>query len=306
MPEIFARDWTGEDWQNFARRLVQARHGPQNVQEVPATVMGDAGIDFFTTDGCAYQCYAPAQSANTAKASSAMKGKATRDLNKLQEKRSVVAALLGSIELSRWILLCPFLDDKSVIVHLRTKEQTLQNADLSFLTTDFRVLVQSALDFESELRALRMRSLGFPLDLKIPTDEAVAIHSSAIDTQIDHKLQRGFPRLLPQRRNELRRAHIRAHLTASNMLDQLKCDFPDLWEAYRRTVRTEELRLAAAGPGSEGSGNQLASEQTRLESQLSSTLQSLERPTITAMAVGVLATWLIECPLDFDSPPGDD
>ena len=53
------RDWKGDEWQEFALQLVQRRHGAENVQVVPDKVKGDAGLEFFTTCGCLYQCYAP-------------------------------------------------------------------------------------------------------------------------------------------------------------------------------------------------------------------------------------------------------
>ena len=303
MTQQFRRDWGGDEWEIFARRLVQTRHGPENVQDVPAAVKGDAGIDFITTDGCCYQCYAPAQSANTAKAASAMKHKATRDLGKIVKNQTVVASLLGSIRMSRWILLCPFLDDKSVISHLRSKETLLRSSSCSFLNADFRAIVQSTAAFEVEVSALRLRSLGAPLVVRDPTPDEIQLHSPTIEIRIDKKLRRGFPRLTDQRRSVRKQAYIRAHLTSANALDQLKRDFPDLWEAYRRTVRAEEVRLEAIGPQSEGPSEQLDRAQHRLEQQFSQILPVIERSAITVMATGTLATWLIECPLDFEPMP---
>lgn len=79
----YRRAWKGDEWQAFALQLVQRRHGPENVQVVPDSVGGDAGLEFFTTSGCLYQCYAPEETADVAKAASAMKAKAGRDLPKL-------------------------------------------------------------------------------------------------------------------------------------------------------------------------------------------------------------------------------
>jgi hypothetical protein len=72
----FLRAWDPDGWQAFALQLVQLRHYPQNVQIVPDAVRGDAGIEFFSTDGCLYQCYAPEEVADVGKAASAMKEKA--------------------------------------------------------------------------------------------------------------------------------------------------------------------------------------------------------------------------------------
>jgi hypothetical protein len=86
---------------------------------VPDRVKGDAGVEFFTTDGVLYQCYAPEEVADVAKASSAMKSKGSRDLSKLRINSTVLEGILQHIRCRRWILLCPFLDDKDVVAFVR-------------------------------------------------------------------------------------------------------------------------------------------------------------------------------------------
>ena len=305
MQSELKRDWDSTEWEEFALRLVQVRHGAQNVQRVPDNVRGDAGIEFLTTDGCCYQCYAPAQTADTAKAASAMKRKATRDLKKLNYNASTIEELLGTRKLTRWILLCPFLDDKSVISHVRERTDTLLIPTLDFVSEDFHALVQSLHDFETELTTLRSHSLGIPIDMQMPSSEQTSIHFQKVGTQIDTKLERGFPRLRIDVRNKRAREYTRAHLLSENALDQLKYEFPDLWEAYRRTLSSEEVRLQTVGSGSGDTSEQLNRELERLETKFSRALPSLDSVTITRLSTGTLATWLIECPLDFHSDAGE-
>ena len=72
MENGFRRNWDGFAWQRYGLVLAQARHGAQNVQRVPDKVQGDGGLEFFTLNGCLYQCYAPEEPDNTAKSSSAI------------------------------------------------------------------------------------------------------------------------------------------------------------------------------------------------------------------------------------------
>ena len=127
------RAWQGDEWQAFALQLVQRRHGPENVQVVPDSVGGDAGLEFFTTTGCLYQCYAPEETSDVAKAASAMKSKATRDLNKLIKNKEKIETILCGIICRRWILLCPFLDNKDVVAHTRKHGLALKKNGLNFL-----------------------------------------------------------------------------------------------------------------------------------------------------------------------------
>ena len=305
MQSELKRDWDSKEWEAFALRLVQVRHGAENVQTVPDKVRGDAGIEFLTTEGCCYQCYAPAQSADTAKAASAMKRKAARDLAKLKKNAAIIEGLLGTRKITRWILFCPFLDDKSVITNVREKTAEHSIADLSFVSNDFHALVQSLTDFENEMTTLRSRSLGIPIETQMPTSEQTSIHFQKVGTQIDTKLERGFPQLRADLRNKRARDYVRAHLLCEDTLDQLKHEFPDLWETYRRTLNIEEVRLQAVGSGSGNTSDQLNREMERLELQLSGVLPSLDRATITTLSTGTLATWLIECPLDFEEDSGE-
>lgn len=296
----FPRDWTADDWELFALRLVQLRHGPQNVQRVPHRVQGDAGIDFFTTDGCCYQCYAPIPGTEPAASASKMKQKATRDLSKLLDNHRVIEKLLRGIQVGRWILLCPYVDDKSVIEHIRAKCSRFVMSDIHYIDQNFQALVQSLPDFASEWETLRTRSIGLPIQQRSPTDEETELHYQRVQLQLDRKLSRVFPELPHPAKEKKKREFIRVHLTCANTLDSLKLEFPERWESYRHTVGAEERRLETLGPSPGEPREQLHSEQQRLEHQLSDALRGFHQFTITDLATGTVATWLIECPLGFD------
>ena len=89
------RDWDAGEWQGYARRLVQRRHGAVNVQSVPDEVQGDCGVEFYTLDGTAYQCYAPEKTSSVKAAASGMKAKAGRDLGKLAKYRDKLGQIFG-------------------------------------------------------------------------------------------------------------------------------------------------------------------------------------------------------------------
>lgn len=293
------RDWDGKEWEKFSRRLVQVRHGPENVQYVPDRVRGDAGIEFFTSDGCCYQSYAPGETAHTAKAASAMKQKATRDIGKLDKNRTIIGKILGSIKIRRWILLCPFLDDKAVISHLRLKEESIVSKGLNFLDSDFRAFVQSPSDFEREIEILRKSSTGVPLRIEMSSDQCLAGIPNDIRQRVEEKLKRAYPHAEPQDIAKRANTFIKSDLTRSNLLENLKLNFPDLWETARRTVELEEQRLEMLGAGDGAPNDQLRRGLDRLESTLQGALPSLCHSEIVAMANGQLGGWLVECPLDF-------
>jgi hypothetical protein len=179
------RAWEGDEWQAFALQLVQRRHGPESVQAVPDSVGGDAGIEFFTTSGCLYQCYAPEETSDVAKAASAMKAKAARDLPKPVTYRHKIEPILCGIPVTRWILLCPFLDSKEVVADVRKRGLALKEQGLTFLAPEFEALCHSQDDFAGELEQLKTLSLGPPLSIDMPTPSDVsAVGAASIATRL--------------------------------------------------------------------------------------------------------------------------
>ena len=290
-----------DEWQAYAHKIVQLRHRAENVQAVPDRVRGDAGIEFFSLDGCLYQCYAPEEAADTAKAASAMKAKATRDLKKLEKNQEFIKRLLPSIK--RWILLCPFLDDKSVVAHVRAKGAELRAACPSLLRDDFEALVQSQEDFQAEIEWLRQQSLGPPLHIVAPDDDAIASAEGEIGERLTAKLRRAFPGASEEKIATQKAGYVRAHLLRENTLEQLRIDHSLLWERSVQVLSAEEARLVAVGHGTGAASAQLETSVLRIEQSLKSDLPNLPTAVATQIALGTIGDWLVRCPLDF---PGKD
>lgn len=300
--QALRRNWDGKSWQRHAHLLAQMRHGAQNVQIVPDRVQGDAGLEFFTVDGCLYQCYAPEEPGNTAKSSSAMKQKATRDLPKLRDKQVVLAKILTGLKCNRWILLCPFLDDKAVVSHVRSKGMEIRKLNLPFLSDDFEALVQSQEDFAKEIAQLRSLPIGPDLIVRPTSEEAVnSQDGTPLVKTLDEKLSRAFPTASEARRVSIRKTYIKNHIRRENTLDILKTDHPILWERAWQTINAEENRLELLGSaGTASPSDHLRESLTRIEQGLSKDLPSVAHATISDLSAGTLCDWLMRCPLDFD------
>ena len=76
--------WNPDDWESFSLSLLQNRHGPLNVQKIPAAHKGDFGIDYYCTkEAVAYQCYAVEEPTDISTRAERQKKKITTDLGKL-------------------------------------------------------------------------------------------------------------------------------------------------------------------------------------------------------------------------------
>jgi hypothetical protein len=297
----YRRAWKGDEWQAFALQLVQRRHGPENVQVVPDSVRGDAGLEFFTTSGCLYQCYAPEETSDVAKAASAMKAKAGRDLPKLVKYKDKIGPILCGIPASRWILLCPFLDNKEVVADVRKRGLALKVHGLPFLAPDFEALCHSQEDFAGELEQLKALSLGPPLSIALPTPGDVsAAGETSIGKRIDEKLSRAYGPAATDSQIALRRdAYVKAHLYRENALDQLRQNHSVLWERAFQSLEAEETRLIAVGASSTLPAEQLQDSTKRIEESLTKALPTISTGVVTQIALGTVSDWLIRCPLDF-------
>lgn len=296
----YRRSWGGEEWQLVAHQLVQLRHGYENVQVVPDHVKGDAGIEFFSLNGVLYQCYAPEETSDVKKAAAAMKAKAARDLPKLVKNRDVIIRLLAALKANRWILLCPFLDDKEVVADIRSRGAEFRKHELPFLTVDFEALVHSQEDFAAEIKQLRMTA-GLPLRVEEPaTEDVLSRQVGEIGQRLSQKLQRGFGAIGTETTLKDRRdTHIKAYLFRENAMSELRLNHPALWEKAIQSLDAEEQRLVAIGATTPIPGQQLAESIQRIETSLSIQLPTLDRSLVTRIAVGTVSDWLIRCPLDF-------
>lgn len=298
----YRRDWEGKEWQRFSKQLVQVRHHAQNVQDVPDKVQGDAGLEFITKDNCCYQSYAPEEASDVKKAASAMKAKGARDLRKLIKNQEKISEILGDRKISNWILLVPFLDNKDVISHIQKVAAEVTEANLSFLTSDFCALVQCQEDFETEFQQLRAKSVGPHTPIRNPSTEQLQQAENKLDQRVEEKLKRAFPLDSKAKAQSRKGGHLFAHVLRENVLSDLRDDFPDVWEASKECISSQERRLEMAGAEGETPRQQINSSMDRMERTLKSQAPGLSEKQISYISQGQVGTWLIECPLDFDNP----
>ncbi|MCA0939335.1 hypothetical protein LCM28_05550 [Salipiger pacificus] len=298
----YRRDWEGSDWQQFALRLVSIKHGSHNVQAVPDRVDGDAGLEFFTTDGCLYQCFAPQETVDVAKASRAMKDKATQDIAKLSKYEAKIQGIVGNLKFGRWILLCPFLDDKDVVRHIQKKISDENCNDLSFSDGNFVGMAKCLSDFEDEYGRLRSNGRGLPLRLRLADEndsKFIEVEGELYD-KIKGKLKRAYPGKGEKFWKARAKQFILASITKQNVVEDLKRDYPEEWEMWFSAIAMEENRLGFIGE-QEGSAQELLrKELSGLNGKLKEVLPNLETNFRTALANGQIGTWLIDCPLDFE------
>lgn len=302
MKPQYRRAWDGTEWQSYARSLINLRHGAVNVQPVPDQVCGDAGIECFTMDGCAYQCYAPEEVSDTKKASNAMKSKASRDLKKLQTNEVIFKRLLQGIKLKRWILFCPFLDNKDVVGFTRERAAEIARLNLSILSPHFEAIVHCQDDFADQIAILRQKPINPATTVRVESEsQAPTIGNGELAHAVADKLGRAYPEYGPERIMELAAGYISAHALSQATLEKLRNEYPLLWETAQTCISSEEQHLVLLGAKGLAPTEQLHSSVEKIQDSMKRDMPDLAAGTITAISLGTLSDWLIRCPLNF--PP---
>lgn len=101
------RDWDPNEWQDWVKQLLYAHYGHKHYQPVPDTDGGDYGIEGFSQDGCAYQCYAAEEPVGTEELYEKQRNKINEDLKKFVHNQQPLAKLFGALKIERWVFVVP-------------------------------------------------------------------------------------------------------------------------------------------------------------------------------------------------------
>ncbi|MEL6399256.1 MAG: hypothetical protein AAFR26_09245, partial [Cyanobacteria bacterium J06626_4] len=149
------RVYEGEEWEAYIKRLLKCHYGPGNYQDVPARHKGDFGIEgYSTTDGCAYQCYAAQEPCTVQHRYESQRNKITTDINKFIYNDKELKKIFGETLIRRWILMVPISESAQLMQHASKKAAEVIKANLAYVSSDFKVIIETDLCFEKEITEL--------------------------------------------------------------------------------------------------------------------------------------------------------
>ena len=284
-------------------QLLRAHHGPAQLQVVPDHDAGDWGIEAYSLDGCAYQCYAvEGEPLSTKVRFERQRDKLTGDLAKLQTNDEVLARLFSQHGLQRWILLVPLFDTKRLILHATKKQAEIRALGLSCTAPDFTVLIHIADDYAVARRVIVESGLALvPMEFETAAPAAQmewqSTHTDLVQTMID-KLSHVPAMKDEQNRREMVEELVTHYISGANYLERLKQDYPSLWGqledrrlSFEKSLRVES-RLATS-PATQHFHNTLQDYRDQIATLL---------PRVAVdLSLGAAADWLMRCPLEFRS-----
>ena len=297
-------DWDGDAWEKHCLNLLRMRYRePGQFEVVPASDRGDLGIEGFSHDGCAYQCYAPMAPLPIKDRYERQRDKLTEDIGKLEANQAELLAILDGVVIRIWAFMTPVHDSRRLNAHAKTKAAEIRAKCLPHCAPNFTVVIQTEDDYtveRQELLNLGLHTLSLP-PLTVPE---AAVHTYCatnpdLIATIDGKLSR-LPGLGVADRTKLRTRLLRQKLMADNTLDEIRGHYAAAWErvqelrAAKEGVLEMECLLSTADPRELLQDTANAYRETLRES-----LVFLADGDASDIAWGTTADWLAECPLDF-------
>lgn len=294
---------SGDDWEDWANRLLSCHFGPTNYQRVPAKDRGDAGIEgFCLSQREAFQCYGCEEPVSVEERYKKQRVKMTADIAKFINNKSTLKLLFGTLKMKRWVLFVPCFDSKEIVSHAAKKTQEVVNAGLPYVDDDFRVLVCQEADFAVARDQLINAT---PQGLKFKTSPVSAETVTAWTESND-----GLLGVLTRKLEKLPTLHTQAqrdafvikvlqwYLSGQELLDRLR-DYPQVYEKVIETKshREEFLSIGAL----QGSAANVVFRETLkdFEETLKREAKELHAFCAEQLAAEAVADWLIRCPLQF-------
>lgn len=291
--------WGGEEWQTYCGELFAVRHG-EHYQPVPDTVRGDWGIEGFNSEGTLYQCYAPEEPLTSKDLHEKLRDKVTADLSKLRTNLTTIRSLVDPSPIRCWVLVVPRVEDKEILVHCQNKAAQIRNDVLDGVDEGFVIRVVTDDHFAAERNALGATSvIQFP-EGGSPTEDEVETFAADVDLDaLDAKLQK-----LNSGTGDIQRlrGEILRHFLSGEQLDEwLRRYHGTLWErwnhdreALRRTLTTTQLTSGHAP------AVRMETVRNELREFAIRDIPALQGGDVLTLTWGAIATWLVDCPLDFE------
>jgi hypothetical protein len=128
---------------------------------------GDYGIEGWTVNGHAFQCYCPEKDYTQDELYEALRRKITADIPKLQRYAKQIAARIGALKIHSWLFVTPVIPHNDIHAHARKKEKEARAWQCPILDDGFTILIQDAEHYAVEFEQYR-RSQGVQLQLGPP------------------------------------------------------------------------------------------------------------------------------------------
>lgn len=298
---------SGDDFEAFVWSLLQRRYPPEKLRYFPADMGGDKGLEGFSTDGVAYQCYADKDSLDLRARTQKQRAKLNRDTLKLQKNKDDLPQLLDGLIIQHYFLIVPQYHSTELVAYANKRAATVRSWCLSFISNDFAITLKTPQDYQGEYQAA-LRDAAVQVRLPDPaiSDGAVAGFAGSepvLTTTLLRKLQDLKNHHPAANIQTMRESLTKWFLAKEEMMDNLR-EFPQTREAIeaQRRLQQEALEFENGFAVTQPHDRVLQVVED-YANQLESSVAGLRKGDAQRLSRGQAGEWLMRCPLEFQALP---
>ncbi|TFV81471.1 hypothetical protein E4V99_10725 [Microbacterium sp. dk485] len=279
-----------------------ARHNSHSLQLVPDRHKGDLGIEAFSHDGFAYQCYAADEPLTVAQCYEKQRDKLTTDLGKLRTKKDDLGAMLGTVVLKRYVFMVHRHDSRLLVAHASTKASEVAGWGLAFIDPSFSIVVETDADYALERADLFL--VPTPIVESTPPDPAAVRDWHTANDSLRETAAEKLEVIISSSstRDLMLDSLIAQYLQGENALERLRSIVPDVHAGILASKsRHEAMLVLEYPPDLTYSSASLAKIAREFAAVLRADYQVLSEQLATVLAWAAVADWLMRCPLNFEA-----
>lgn len=291
-----------KSWENYFKDILRRHYGPSNIKDIPDSYGGDFGIECYSFSGHVFQCYLPEQCSDKEKLTKAQKNKIRNDINKLTNKNvKSFGILFEGIKISRWILATPEYLDSDMALYTSAKSSKVRKLCLPFIADDFQIIVQTEKDYKSEVKALQHTTYQLSLDFS-HVDADKADDWINLNLTFLEKMDLKLPKVTTSDKiSQIKSLLVQKYLGFQNLLDHLRTEWPEIHVKINLLINNRRSYLEARFLTDSAKQPQevIKNELEKLKADIAEEMPTLKKSDLELIIHGVIADWLIRCPLDF-------
>ena len=293
-------DLTGPEWEDLCLKVLHEHHGGGELVEVPDEDRGDAGIEAFSMDGCAYQCYAPQREPLPAGTRfSKQRTKIRTDVQKFIDNKDKLGDMIpDGLLIRRWILLVPRITTRQLHVVAKTLTAEVRAAGLPYAAEDIVVGAHTLRAYGAATQAVVSRQLSKLHLAPVEEVDFSGIEDPQIET-IKDKLRRTSAFSVDGRRDVFVDRLLRNFVAGQTHRDFVSDQYSELGDELDEQLRDLEDRLAVQYPLAETDPDKMLSTILAHTEETVSAVLNTKDVHSRVIAEGQVAEWLMRCPLDF-------
>lgn len=288
-----------QEWEEEAHKLLEIRYNNSQesfiYQRIPDKDGGDGGIDSYSTDGNAYQMYAP-ETETTKSRAEGVKKKIRNDIKKLIDNEETIKKTLGSNLIKNWILVIPNHESKKTHEIFEEMENKVKEANLPYIESNyFKIAIWDKKCFHQEKRKIDPPK---KIDTKTITQQDIENkqdENPEFLKNISDKLKKKMPNKTDKAIKEVLNIYFEEKIFLDKYKQKIDSEYPDLEESITELESETMKKILMNNLNCEAVEKRL--EKRMKEISLMNEINPIEKDRLIT---GMTATWLMDCTIDIN------